>query len=65
MVKRIELEESTEGTETKKRKTAKSQKKLVISEEPERVSPLTVEKEVGYPSIPRSRVKTKVESSFS
>ena len=29
------------------------------------MSPLIVEKEVGHPSIPRSRVKTKVESSFS
>ena len=53
-VKRAELEESTEGTETKKRKTARSQKQLVISEEPERVSPLIVEKEIGHPSIPRS-----------
>ena len=64
-VKRAKLEESTEGTETKKRKTARSQKQLVISEEPERVSSLTVEKEVGNPSIPRSRVKTKIESSLS
>ena len=28
------------------------------------MSPLIVEKEVGHPSIPRSRVKTKVESSL-
>ena len=63
-VKRAELEESNEGTETKKRKTARYQKQLVIFEEHERVSPLIVEKEVGHPSIPRSRVKTKVESSL-
>ena len=63
-VKRAELEESTEGTKTKKMKTARSQKQLVISEEPKRVSPLTVGKEVGHPSISRSRVKTKVESSL-
>ena len=43
-VKRAELEESVESTKTglktKKRKTAKSQKQLVIYEEAERVSPL-------------------------
>ena len=64
-VKRAKLEESTEGTETKKRKTARSQKQLVMSEEPERVSSPTVGKEVGHPLIPRTRVKSKVESSLS
>jgi len=64
-VKRAELEESVKGTETKKRKTARSQKQLVISEEPERISPPTVGKEVGHPLIPRTRMKTKVESSLS
>ena len=63
-VKRAELEESAKGTETKKRKTTRSQKQLVISEEPERVSPPTVGKEVGHPLIPRTQVKTKVESSL-
>jgi len=57
-VKRAELEESAEGTEaspeTKKRKIARSQKQLVISEEPERVSSPTVGKEVGHPLIPRT-----------
>ena len=68
-VKRAELEESVEGTEagpeTKKRKTTRSQKQLVIFKEPERVSSPSVEKEVGHLLIPRTRVKTKVESSFS
>ena len=68
-VKRAELEESVEGTKTglktKKRKTTKSQKQLVISEEPERVSPPIVGKEVSHPLIPRTRVKSKVESSLS
>ena len=45
-VRRAELEERAEGTEaspeTKKRKTAKSQKQLVISKEPERVDPSIV-----------------------
>jgi len=63
-LKRAELEKSIEGTETKKKKTARSEKQLVISEELERVSSLTIENEVGNPSIPRSRVKTKVESSL-
>ena len=57
-VKRAKLEESAEGTEagpeTKKRKIARSQKQLVISEEPERVSSPTVGKEVGHPLIPRT-----------
>ena len=43
----------------------KSRKQLVIFEEPERVSSPTVGKEVGHPLIPRTRVKTKVESSLS
>ena len=54
-VKRVELEESVEGTEvspeTKKRKTAKSHKQIVISEEPERMDPSSVGKEVGHPLI--------------
>ena len=69
MVKRVELEETVEGTEagpeTKKTKTTRSQKLLVISEELERVSPLIVGKEVGHHLVPRTRVKTKVESSLS
>ena len=68
-VKRAEVEESAKGTEvgpeTRKRKTARSQKQLVMSEEPERVSSPTVGKEVGHPLIPRTRVKSKVESSLS
>ena len=68
-VKQAELEEGIEGIEagskSKKRKTAKSQKQLIISEEPGRVSPFTVGKEVGHPLLPRTRVKTKVESSLS
>ena len=64
-VKRVELEENIKGVETKKRKTGRSQKQLVIFEKPERVSPFTVGKEVGHPLIPRTRVKTKVESSPS
>ena len=43
------------GPETKKRKTGKSQKQLVLSEE----------KEVKQPLAIRTWVKTKVESSFS
>ena len=43
------------GPETKKRKTGKSQKQLVLSEE----------KEVEQPLAISTRVKTKVESSFS
>ena len=69
MAKRIKLEESVEGTEagpeTKKWKTTKFQKQLIISEEPERMSLPIVGKEVGHPLIPRTRVKTKVESSPS
>ena len=68
-VKQVKLEEGVKGTEagfeTKKKKTAKSQKQLVISEEPKRVSFPTVGKEVGHPLLPRTRVKTKVESSLS
>ena len=68
-VKQAELKKGVERTEagskTKKRKTAKSQKQFVISEEPERVSSPTVGKEVGHPFLPRTRVKTKVESSLS
>ena len=57
-IKIAELEESAEGIEvgpkTKKRKTAKFQKELVISEEPERVDRSTVGKEVGHPLIPKT-----------
>ena len=57
-MKEAEVEESTEGIEAgpkaKKRKTGKSQKQLVISEG----------KEVGQPLAIRTRMKTKVESSF-
>ena len=56
-LKEPEVEGSAEGIgpETKKRKTGKSQKKLVLSEE----------KEVEQPLAIRTWVKTKVESSFS
>ena len=68
-VKKAELKESAKGTkvgpETKKRNIVKSQKQLVISEEPERVDLIIVGKEVGHPLIPKIRVKTKVESSLS
>ena len=67
-VKRAEIKESVEGTkaglETKKRKTAKSRKQLVVSKEPEKVDPSTVGKKVGHPLIPKIRMKTKVESSI-
>ena len=57
-LKAVDVEESTEGTkagpEAKKRKTGKSQKQLVTSEE----------KEVGQPLATRTRNNTKVESSF-
>ena len=57
-VKKAKLEESAEGTEagpeTKKRKTVRSQKQLVIFKEPERVSSPIVRKEVGHPLIPRT-----------
>ena len=57
-MKDAEVEESVEGTkagpEVKKRKTGKSQKQLVASEE----------KEVGQPLTTRTRKKTKVEYSF-
>ena len=66
-VKKAKLEESVEGTETgpetKKRKTVRPCKQLVISEEGKRVDPSTVGKEVGHPLIPKIRVKTKVKSS--
>ena len=68
-VKESGLEESAKGMEvgleTKKRKTRKSQEQLVIFEEPENVSSPTVGKGVRHPFVPRARVKTKVESSFS
>ena len=56
-LKEAEVEGSPEGIgpETKKRKTGKSQKQLVFSEE----------KEVEQPLAIRIRVKTKVEFSFS
>ena len=56
-MKEAEVEGSTEGIglETKKRKTGKFQKQLVLSEG----------KEVGQPLASRTWVKTKVESSFS
>ena len=67
--KEARLEESAKGTEagleTKKRKTGKSQEQLVIFEEPESVNSPTVGKGVGHPLVPRSRVKTNVESSLS
>ena len=47
--KRAKLEESAEGTETKKRKTVRSQKQLVIFEKPERVSPLQLERKLVIP----------------
>ena len=50
-VKRAKLEESNEGTKTKKRKPARSQKQQVISEEIKRGSPFIVEKEVGHPQF--------------
>ena len=57
-LKEAEVEESAEGTEVgpkaKKRKTGKSQKQLVTSEE----------KEVRQPLATRTRMKTKVVSSF-
>ena len=58
IVKRVKLEESVEGTEaglkTKKWKTAKSHKQLVIYEEFKRVSLPLVGKELGHPLIPRT-----------
>ena len=56
-LKEARVEGSAEGIgpEMKKRKTGKSQKQLVLSEE----------KEVEQPLAIRTRVKTKVESSFS
>ena len=58
IVKRVELKESVEGTEagleTKKWKTAKSHKQLVIYEELKRVSLPMVGKELGHPLIPRT-----------
>ena len=56
-LKEAEVEGSAEGIgpETKKRKTGKSQKQLVLFEE----------KKVEQPLAIRTRVKTKVESSFS
>ena len=56
-LKEVEVEGSVEGIgpETKKRKTGKSQKQLVLSEE----------KKVEQPLAIRTWVNTKVESSFS
>ena len=56
-LKEAEVEGSAEGIglETKKRKTGKSQKQLMLFEE----------KEVEQPLAIRTWVKTKVESSFS
>ena len=56
-LKEAEVEGSAEGIgpETKKRKTRKSQKQLVLSEE----------KKVEQPLAIRTRANTKVESSFS
>ena len=56
-LKEAEVEGSAEGIgpETKKRKTGKSQKQLGLSEE----------KEVEQPLAIRTRVNTKVKSSFS
>jgi len=66
-IKRAKIEESIKGTETgletKKRKTAKSSKQLIVSEEPKRVDPSTFGKEVGHFLIPKIRVKTKVKFS--
>ena len=55
-MKEATIEESVGGTgpKTKKKKTGKSQKHLVLAEE----------KEVEQPLVVRGRVKTKVESSF-
>ena len=57
-VKQDELEEGVKGTEagseTKKRKTAKSQKQLIIYEELGRVNSPTVGKKVGHPLLPRA-----------
>ena len=68
-VKQFELEEYVEGIEagpkTKKRKTAKSRKQLVVFEDPKGVSSPIEGKEVGHPLISKARVKTKVESSLS
>ena len=68
-VEEARLEKSVKGMEagpeTKKRKTRKSQEQLVIFEEPENVSSPTVGKGVRHPFVPRTRVKTKVESSLS
>ena len=54
-VKQVELEEGVEGTETspetKKRKTAKSWKQLLIFEELERMSSPTVGKKLGILSF--------------
>ena len=67
VVKRAEIEESVEGIEagpeTKKRKTTKSRKQLVIFKETERVDPSTIGKEVGHTLISKIKVKTKVKSS--
>jgi len=67
-LKKVDIEGSVKGTEagpdTKKRKNAKSRKQLVVSEEPERVYPSAVGKEVGHPLIPKIKVNTKVESSI-
>ena len=68
-LKEAELEESTEGAEvspeTKRRKTGKSQKQLVIFEEIERIGSPIVGKEMVQSLATRTRVKTKVEFSLS
>ena len=68
-LKGVELEKSMEGAEasleTKRRKTGKSQKQLVIFEETERIGSPTVGEEVAQSLATRTRVKTKVESSLS
>lgn len=67
-VKKSEIEESAEGTDagqgTKRRKTTKARKQLVISEGLEGADPSAIGKEISHPPIPKTKVKTKVESSI-
>ena len=68
-LKEANLEESTKGVEaspeTKRRKTRKSQKQLVILKETKRIGSPIMGKKVGQSLATRTRVKTKVESSLS
>lgn len=66
--RKSEAKENVEGTKvgqgTKRRKTASACKQLIVPKDPREVDPSTAKKKASHPPIPKTKVKTKVETSI-